>query len=112
MPSMEAVDGTMDWFQQEEPIRRRPPRQLRSRTIGQIRWDSKVGCRTYDAEEGILLEEIYVSLPSESSGSWYGWDARKGWSDPLRQLLYDPRPVVNEVVHVETDEDLRMISWL
>ena len=106
MPSIEAIDDTMGWFQQEEPIRRRPPRQLRSRTIGQIRWDSKVGCRTYDAEEGILQEEIYLSLPSESSGSRYGWDARRGWSDLLRHLLYDPRPIGNEVVHAKTEEEI------
>ena len=33
LPPTEAVDETMDWFQQEEPVCRRPPRQLRSRTI-------------------------------------------------------------------------------
>ena len=39
----EPLDDTMDWFQQEEPVRRRPPRQLRSRTIGQVKWDSTHG---------------------------------------------------------------------
>ena len=42
----EPLDDTMDWFQQEEPVRRRPPRQLRSRTIGQVKWDSTHGVRT------------------------------------------------------------------
>ena len=59
----EMVDETMDWFQQEEPVRRRPPRQLRSRTIGQVIWDSEFGYRVYDAEEGTLQEEIRELLP-------------------------------------------------
>ena len=96
LPPVEAVDETMDWFQQEEPVRRRPPRQLRSRTIGQIRWDSKFGYRNYDAEEGTLQEEIQELLPTESQGSWYGLNARKGWSDHTRHLLYDPKPIGDE----------------
>ena len=102
MPQLEAVDDTMGWFQQEEPVRRRPPRQLRSRTIGQIRWDSEVGCRTYDVEEGILQEEIQQSLSGESLNSWYGPEERKGWSDHVRHLLYDPRPIGEETGYLDT----------
>ena len=86
----EMVDETMDWFQQEEPVRRRPPRQLRSRTIGQVIWDSEFGYRVYDAEEGTLQEEIRELLPTESQSSWYGLEARKRWSDGIRHLLHDP----------------------
>ena len=83
----------MDWFQQEEPVSRRTPRQLRSRTIGQIRWDSKFGYRNYDTEEGILQEEIQGLLPTEPQGSWYGSETKIGWSDHIRHLLYDPRRI-------------------
>ena len=76
----EAVDDTMDWFQQEEPG---------SRTIGQVTWDSKFGYREYDIEEGTLLREL---LPTESQDSWYGVDTKERWTEQVRQLLYDPRP--------------------
>ena len=105
MPQLETVDDTMGWFQQEEPVRRRPPRQLRSRTTGQIRWDSEVGCRTYDVEEGILQEEIQQSLSGESLNSWYGPEERKGWSDHVRYLLYDPRPIGEEAVYLDTKDE-------
>ena len=79
----------MDWFQQEEPIRRRPPRQLRSRTIGQVTWASEYGYRNYDPGEGVLSEETRELLPNKPQGSWYGSNTR--W-DEVRHLLYDPRP--------------------
>ena len=82
----EVVDDTMDWFQQEEPIRRRPPRQLRSRTIGQVTWAPKYGYRNYDAGEGVLLEEIQELLLEKPQGSWYGPNTE--WNDQVRHLLY------------------------
>ena len=88
----EVVDDTMGWFQQEEPVRRRPPRQLRSRTIGQVTWDSKFGYRNYDIEEGVLSREIQELLPIKSQDSWYGVDTKERWTEQVRQLLYDPRP--------------------
>ena len=101
----EAVDDTMDWFQQEEPVRRRPPRQLRSRTIGQVTWDSKFGYRKYDVEEGTLLGEIQESLPTESQGSWYGLDAKRRWTDQVRHLLYDPKPIVDEAIDMRIGQE-------
>ena len=87
----------MDWFQQEEPIRRRPPRQLRSRTIGQVTWASEYGYRNYDAGEGVLSEEIQELLPNKPQVSWYGQNTR--W-DQVRHLLYDPRPSIEEMTDV------------
>ena len=37
-------------------------------------------------------EETQELIPTESQKSWYGSDARIGWSDHIRLLLYDPRP--------------------
>ena len=102
----EVVDETMDWFQQEEPVRRRPPRQLRSRTIGQVIWDSEFGYRVYDAEEGTLQEEIREVLPTESQNSWYGLEAKKRWSDDIRHLLHDPRPVEFEMTDMRVEDNL------
>ena len=95
----------MDWFQQEEPIRRRPPRQLRSRTIGQVTWASEYGYRNYDAEEGVLLEEIQELLLDKPQGSWYG--PNTGWNDQTRHLLYDPRPNPEELTDVPVVEAVR-----
>ena len=55
----------MDWFQQEEPVRHRPPRQLRSRTIGQVKWDSTHGVRMYDAETGVIQDETREPILEE-----------------------------------------------
>ena len=112
----EAVDDTMDWFQQEEPVRRRPPRQLRSRTIGQVTWDSKFGYRNYDVEEGILLGEFQELLPTESQGSWYGMDTKERWTDQVRQLLYDPKPSPEETTDMRVGQEIPLTEdhypWL
>ena len=89
----EALDGTMDWLQQEEPVRRRPPRQLRSRTIGQVKWDSTCSVRTYDVETGVVQEESQEPTLGKGQKSWYGIKARERCSDHLRTLLHDPRPI-------------------
>ena len=91
----EPLDDTMDWFQQEEPVRRRPPRQLRSRTIGQVKWDSTHGVRAYDVETGTLQDEIKEPILGENQKSWYGMKIRERYSDHLRSLLRDPRPPGN-----------------
>ena len=104
LPPTETVDETEDWFQQEEPVRRRPPRQLRSRTIGQVKWDPEFGYRVYDAEEGTLQEEIQESLPTESQSSWYGLEERKRWSDHVRHLLHDPRPIETEMMDMRKED--------
>ena len=98
----EPLDDTMDWFQQEEPVRRRPPRQLRSRTIGQVKWDSTHGVRTYDAETGILQDETL----GENQRSWYGTKVREWCSDHLRVLLQDPRPPGDEGIDLEMEDEL------
>ena len=95
----------MDWFQQEEPIRRRPPRQLRSRTIGQVTWAPEYGYRNYDAGEGVLFEEIQELLLDKPQGSWYG--PNTGWNDQVRHLLYDPRPNPEELTDVPVVEVVR-----
>ena len=96
----------MDWFQQEEPVRRRPPRQLRSRTIGQVKWDSTHGVRTYDVETGILQDEIQEPILGENQRSWYGTKVRERCSDHLRILLQDPRPPGEEGIDLEMEDEL------
>ena len=98
----------MDWFQQEEPIRRRPPRQLRSRTIGQVTWASEYGYRDYDTEEGVLSEETRKLLPNKTQGSWYGPDTER--DDKLRHLLYDPKPSPEELTDMPVVETVQEIS--
>ena len=90
-------------FKQPEPERRRPPRQLRSRTIGSISWDSNLGYRPYDMGEGIVQEEIQEPLPTKPQISWYSREAKKGWTDHIRNLLHDPRPVGEESRSTERD---------
>ena len=92
------LDDAVSWFQQPEPERRRPPRQLRSRTIGSISWDSILGYRPYDMGEGIVQEEIQEPLPTKPQISWYGWEAKKKWTDHTRNLLHDPRLVGEESI--------------
>ena len=108
----EAVDDTMDWFQQEEPVRRRRPRQLRSRTIGQVTWDSKFGYRNYDVEEGILSGEFQELLPTESQGSWYGMATKERWTDQVRQLLYDPKPSPEETTDMRVGQEIPLTENL
>ena len=81
----------MSWFQEPEPERRRPPRQLHSRTIGKIPWDSHFGDRTYDVENDTFQEEVLEQLPDEPKNSWYGLEARREWTDHIRKLLHDPK---------------------
>ena len=100
----------MDETMQEEPVRRRPPRQLRSRTIGQVKWDSFFGYRNYDNDEGTLQDEVREPLPSEHRGSWYGLNARKGWSDHTHNLLHDPKPIGDEAVDIRMEEKPEMAS--
>ena len=88
----------MDWFQQEEPVRRRPPRQLRSRTIGQVKWESTHGVRAYDVETGVLQDEIKEPLLDETQKSWYGMSTKGRYSDHLRSLLRDPKPPGSEEI--------------
>ena len=102
----EPLDDTMDWFQQEEPVRRRPPRQLRSRTIGQVKWDSTHGVRTYDAETGILQDETQEPILGEDQRSWYGTKVIERCSDHLRVLLQDPRPPGDEGRELEMEDEL------
>ena len=106
----EPLDGTMDWFQQEEPVRRRPPRQLRSRTIGQVKWDSTYGVRAYDVETGILQDEIQEPTLGKGQWSWYGRKARERCSDHLRALLHDPRPIGEEAIGFEMEDELILPS--
>ena len=102
----EPLDDTMDWFQQEEPVRRRPTRQLRSRTIGQVKWDSTHGVRTYDIETGVLQDEIQKPILGENQRSWYGTKVRERCSDHLRILLRDPRPPGDEEIDLEMEDEL------
>ena len=102
----EPLDDTMDWFQQEEPVRRRPPRQLRSRTIGQVKWDSTHGVRAYDVETGTLQDEIKEPILGENQRSWYGMKARERYSDHLRSLLRDPRPPGDGGIDLEMEDEL------
>ena len=100
----------MDWFQQEEPVRRRPPRQLRSRTIGQVKWDSTHGVRAYDVENGILKDEIKEPILGENQNSWYGTKVRERCSDHLRILLRDPRPPGDGEMDLEMEDELIISS--
>ena len=102
----EPLDDTMDWFQQEEPVRRRPPRQLRSRTIGQVKWDPTHGVRTYDVETGILQDETKEPILGETQRSWYGTKVRERCPDYLRILLQDPRPPGEEGVDLDMEDEL------
>ena len=102
----ESLDDTMDWFQQEEPVRRRPPRQLRSRTIGQVKWDPTHGARIYDAETGILQDEIQEPILGENLRSWYSTKIRERCSDHLWILLQDPRPPGDEGTDLEMEDEL------
>ena len=102
----EPLDGTMDWFQQEEPVRRRPPRQLRSRTIGQVKWDSTHGVRTYDPEMGILQDETHEPILDENKESWYGLKVRERCTDHIRALLQDPKPLGNEGTDLHMEDEL------
>ena len=101
----EPLDDTMDWFQQEEPVRRRPPRQLRSRTIGQVKWDSTHGVRTYDAETGILQDETQEPIVGETQRSWYESKVRERCSDYVRVLLQDPRPPGDEGADLKMEDE-------
>ena len=100
----------MDWFQQEEPVRRRPPRQLRSRTIGQVKWDSTCGVRTYDVETGVPQDESQEPTLDKGQRSWYGIKARERCSDHLRTLLHDPRPIGEEGIDFEMEDELILPS--
>ena len=93
IPPGEPVDDTMDWYQREEPVRRRPPRQLRSRTIGQVKWDPRIEYRDYDVEEGTVQGDTHGMLPDESKPSWYGLNAKEEIPNHLRELLHDPKPI-------------------
>ena len=106
----EPLDDTMDWFQQEEPVRRRPPRQLRSRTIGQVKWDSTHGIRMYDAETGIIQDEVREPILEESQRSWYGSNVKKRCSDHIRSLLQDPKPSGDEEANVSMEDELILPS--
>ena len=102
----EPLDDTMDWFQQEEPVRRRPPRQLRSRTIGQVKWDSTHGVRAYDVETGTLQDEVREEILGEHQKSWYGTKAREQYSDHQQILLRDPRPPGEGEIDLEMEDEL------
>ena len=104
------LDDTMDWFQQEEPVRRRPPRQLRSRTMGQVKWDPTHGVRAYDVETGVLREEIKEPILGETQKSWYGMSTKGRYSDHLRSLLRDPRPPGREEIDLEMEDELILPS--
>ena len=93
IPPGESVDDTMDWYQREEPVRRRPPRQLRSRTIGQVKWDSRIEFRDYDVEEGTVQGDTHGMLTDELKPSWYGLNTKEEISNHLRELLHDPKPI-------------------
>ena len=96
----------MDWFQQEEPVRRRPPRQLRSRTIGQVKWDPTHGVRTYDIETGTLQDEVKEPIRDETQKSWYGINTKGRYSDHVQSLLRDPRPPGSEETNLEMEDEL------
>ena len=96
----------MDWFQQEEPVRRRPPRQLRSRTIGQVKWDPTHGVRTYDIETGTLQDEVKEPIRDETQKSWYGINTKGRYSDHVQSLLRDPRPPGSEETSLEMEDEL------
>ena len=102
----EPLDDTMDWFQQEEPVRRRPPRQLRSRTIGQVKWDDTHGVRTYDVETGTLQDEIKESVLDETQKSWYGRNTKGWYSDHVQRLLRDPRIPGSEETILEMEDEI------
>ena len=106
----EPLDGTMDWFQQEEPVRRRPPRQLRSRTIGQVKWDSTCGVRVYDVETGVIQDEIQEPTLGKGQRSWYGIKVGKRCPDHLLTLLHDPRPISEEGIDFEMEDELILPS--
>ena len=74
-------------------MRRRPPRQLRSRTIGQVTWDPRIEYRDYDVKEGTVQGDTQGILPDESKPSWYGSTVRDSNSEYIRELLHDPRPI-------------------
>ena len=100
----------MDWFQQEEPVRRRPPRQLRSRTIGQVKWDSTHGVRLYDAETGAIQDETREPTLEEDQRSWYKSKLKRRYSDHIRSLLQDPRPHGDEEIQFNMEEELILPS--
>ena len=102
----EPLDDTMDWFQQEEPVRRRPPRQLRSRTIGQVKWDSTHGVRTYDIETGLLQDETQEPIGRETQASWYGSKVKEQHSEHIWLLLQDPRPLGDEEADLKMEDEL------
>ena len=104
----EAVDDTMDWYQREEPVRRRPPRQLRSRTIGQVTWDPRIEYRDYDVKEGTVQGDTHGILPDESKPSWYGSNMKEEKSEYIRELLHDPRPIEEHTTDClqETEQSL------
>ena len=102
----EPLDDTMDWFQQEEPVRRRPPRQLRSRIIGQVKWDSTHGVRLYDAETGVIQDETREPILEEDQRSWYKSKLKRRYSDHIRSLLQDPRPYGDEEIQLNMEEEL------
>ena len=106
----EPLDDTMDWFQQEEPVRRRPPRQLRSRTIGQVKWDSTHGVRMYDAETGVIQDETREPVLEEGQESWYRSKVKRRYSDHIRSLLQDPRPHGNEEISFNMEDELILPS--
>ena len=106
----EPLDDTMDWFQREEPVRQRPPRQLRSRTIGQVKWDSTHGVRMYDAETGAIQDETREPILEEGQRSWYGSKVKRRCSDHIRSLLQDPRPPENEEIHFSMEDELILPS--
>ena len=106
----EPLDDTMDWFQQEEPVRRRPPRQLRSRTIGQVKWDSTHGVRMYDAETGAIQDETREPVLEEGQESWYRSKVKRRYSDHIRSLLQDPRPHGNEEISFNMEDELILPS--
>ena len=102
----EPLDDTMDWFQQEEPVRRRPPRQFRSRTIGQVKWDSTLDVRTYDDETGVLLDETREPILEGNQRSWYGSKVKERCSEHIQALLQDPRPPGEEGTDLMMEEEL------
>ena len=105
------LDDTMDWFQQPEPASRGPPRQLRSRTIGSISWDSFYGYRIYDVGEGNVQEEIRKPLPVESPTSWYGLELKEEWTDHTGDLLYESKPLGEESIETRSeDKDAQVLG--
>ena len=89
-------------------MRRRPPRQLRSRTIGQVTWDPRIEHRDYDVKEGTVQGDTHGILPDESKPSWYGSNMKEEKSEHIRELLHDPRPIEEHTTDClqETEQSL------